>query len=217
MARTVQLWRDDAPPAPMLATPCALDAVNLGNASLLYEQKFDGIRAIAVVEPAYPIASCPAAVAQRQRQGHPVSRDRPVSSGTRRDAVGPGDPRRRDRRTRCPGAARFLHVAAVTDAPQGCQRHRSPHRHHPDCAHRLRPAARGAGGSQAAATGRPASEARAPPARANERTPAGRRVYGRRRHARPGAWPSARTGKASSSRTPTRPTCPASDRARGAR
>jgi bifunctional non-homologous end joining protein LigD len=54
MARTVQLWRDDAPPAPMLATPCALETVNLGNASLLYEQKFDGIRAIAVVEPAYP-------------------------------------------------------------------------------------------------------------------------------------------------------------------
>ena len=34
MARAVQLWRDDAPPAPMLATPCALESVNLGNASL---------------------------------------------------------------------------------------------------------------------------------------------------------------------------------------
>jgi bifunctional non-homologous end joining protein LigD len=54
MARTVQLWRDQAPPAPMLATPCELDAVNLASPSLLYEQKFDGIRAIAVVEPAYP-------------------------------------------------------------------------------------------------------------------------------------------------------------------
>lgn len=56
MARTVQLWREAAPPAPMLATPCALDAVNLDSSSLLYEQKFDGIRAIAVVEPALPSA-----------------------------------------------------------------------------------------------------------------------------------------------------------------
>ena len=56
MARTVQLWRDEAPPAPMLATPCELDSVNLANSSLLYEQKFDGIRAIVVVEPAHPTA-----------------------------------------------------------------------------------------------------------------------------------------------------------------
>ena len=54
MARTVQPWRDEAPPAPMLATPCDLDAVNLANSSLLYEQKFDGIRAIAIVEPGHP-------------------------------------------------------------------------------------------------------------------------------------------------------------------
>ena len=54
MARTVQLWRDDGAPAPMLATPATLDAVNLHSASLLYEQKFDGIRAIAVVEPRHP-------------------------------------------------------------------------------------------------------------------------------------------------------------------
>ena len=56
MARTVQLWRDEVPPAPMLATPCELDALNLDNSSLLYEQKFDGIRAIAIVEPAHPSA-----------------------------------------------------------------------------------------------------------------------------------------------------------------
>jgi bifunctional non-homologous end joining protein LigD len=56
MARTVQLWRDEAPPAPMLATPCELDAVNLDNPSMLYEQKFDGIRAIVVIEPATPSA-----------------------------------------------------------------------------------------------------------------------------------------------------------------
>ena len=56
MARTVQLWRDEAPPAPMLATPCELDALNLDNSSHLYEQKFDGIRAIVIVEPAHPTA-----------------------------------------------------------------------------------------------------------------------------------------------------------------
>ncbi len=38
----------------MLATPCELDAVKLENSSLVYEQKFDGIRAIAVVEPGHP-------------------------------------------------------------------------------------------------------------------------------------------------------------------
>ena len=54
MARTVQLWRDEAPPAPMLATPCDLDSLDLDNSSLLYEQKFDGIRAIVMVEPAQP-------------------------------------------------------------------------------------------------------------------------------------------------------------------
>lgn len=54
MARTVQLWRETAPPAPMLATPTDLDAINLASSSLIYEQKFDGIRAIAVVEPAAP-------------------------------------------------------------------------------------------------------------------------------------------------------------------
>jgi bifunctional non-homologous end joining protein LigD len=56
MARMVQLWREDGPPAPMLATPCDLDAVNLESSSLLYEQKFDGIRSITVVEPALPAA-----------------------------------------------------------------------------------------------------------------------------------------------------------------
>ena len=56
MARTVQPWREVAPPAPMLATPSELDAINLASSSLLYEQKFDGIRAIAVVEPALPAA-----------------------------------------------------------------------------------------------------------------------------------------------------------------
>ena len=40
----------------MLATPSELDAINLASSSLLYEQKFDGIRAIAVVEPALPAA-----------------------------------------------------------------------------------------------------------------------------------------------------------------
>ncbi|HTU98943.1 MAG TPA: DNA ligase D [Luteitalea sp.] len=56
MARTVQPWRETAPPEPMLATPSELDAINLASSSLLYEQKFDGIRAIAVVEPAMPAA-----------------------------------------------------------------------------------------------------------------------------------------------------------------
>ena len=56
MARTVQIWRDEAAPAPMLATPCELDALNLDNSSMLYEQKFDGIRAIVIVEPAHPTA-----------------------------------------------------------------------------------------------------------------------------------------------------------------
>ena len=40
----------------MLATPCELDALNLDNSSHLYEQKFDGIRAIVLVEPAHPTA-----------------------------------------------------------------------------------------------------------------------------------------------------------------
>jgi bifunctional non-homologous end joining protein LigD len=40
----------------MLATPSELDAINLASSSLLYEQKFDGIRAIAVIEPALPAA-----------------------------------------------------------------------------------------------------------------------------------------------------------------
>jgi bifunctional non-homologous end joining protein LigD len=56
MARTVQIWRDEAPPAPMLATSCELDDLNLDNSSMLYEQKFDGIRAIVIVEPAHPSA-----------------------------------------------------------------------------------------------------------------------------------------------------------------
>jgi bifunctional non-homologous end joining protein LigD len=56
MAPTVQPWREVAPPAPMLATPTELDAINLASSSLLYEQKFDGIRAIAVIEPALPAA-----------------------------------------------------------------------------------------------------------------------------------------------------------------
>ncbi|BCS34903.1 hypothetical protein TBR22_A41290 [Luteitalea sp. TBR-22] len=56
MARTVQPWQDTAPPAPMLATPCELDALPLSSSSLVYEQKFDGIRAIVVVEPAHPAA-----------------------------------------------------------------------------------------------------------------------------------------------------------------
>lgn len=56
MARTVQPWHDTAPPAPMLATPCELDAVPLSSASLVYEQKLDGIRAIVVVEPGHPTA-----------------------------------------------------------------------------------------------------------------------------------------------------------------
>ncbi len=54
MPRAVQPWRESAPPAPMLATPCELDAVPLRSSSLLYEQKLDGIRAIVVVEPAHP-------------------------------------------------------------------------------------------------------------------------------------------------------------------
>src|SRR5688500_15224364 len=56
MARMVQLWRETAPPAPMLATPCELDAVNLDSSSQLYEQKFDGIRSITVLEPGMPTA-----------------------------------------------------------------------------------------------------------------------------------------------------------------
>jgi bifunctional non-homologous end joining protein LigD len=56
MARTVQLWQETTPPAPMLATPCALDALPLSSSSLGYEQKFDGIRAIVVIEPAHPVA-----------------------------------------------------------------------------------------------------------------------------------------------------------------
>lgn len=56
MAPTVQPWREGAPPAPMLATPCEIDAINLRSSSLIFEQKFDGIRAIAVVEPAHPAA-----------------------------------------------------------------------------------------------------------------------------------------------------------------
>ncbi len=39
----------------MLATPCELDSVNLESSSLLYEQKFDGIRAIAIIEPGHPL------------------------------------------------------------------------------------------------------------------------------------------------------------------
>ena len=54
MPRKVQLWRDTAPPAPMLATSCELDAIDLDQSSLVYEQKFDGIRAIVVVEPGQP-------------------------------------------------------------------------------------------------------------------------------------------------------------------
>ena len=54
MPRKVQLWRDTAPPAPMLATSCDLDAIDLDQSSLVYEQKFDGIRAIVVVEPGQP-------------------------------------------------------------------------------------------------------------------------------------------------------------------
>ncbi len=56
MARLVQLWQEHAPPAPMLATPCELGALQLDNPSMLYEQKLDGIRAIVIVEPAHPTA-----------------------------------------------------------------------------------------------------------------------------------------------------------------
>ncbi len=56
MARMVQPWRDEVPPAPMLATPTDVGAVNLSSSSLVYEQKFDGIRAIAIVEPGLPTA-----------------------------------------------------------------------------------------------------------------------------------------------------------------
>jgi bifunctional non-homologous end joining protein LigD len=66
MARTVQLWREVAPPAPMLATSSELNAINLASSSLIYEQKFDGIRAIAVVEPALPSAR----VQLRSRNGN---------------------------------------------------------------------------------------------------------------------------------------------------
>jgi bifunctional non-homologous end joining protein LigD len=38
----------------MLATSCDLDAIDLDQSSLVYEQKFDGIRAIVVVEPGQP-------------------------------------------------------------------------------------------------------------------------------------------------------------------
>jgi len=56
MARPVQLWHDQAPPAPMLATPCELSVLQLDNSSMLYEQKLDGIRAIVIVEPGHPTA-----------------------------------------------------------------------------------------------------------------------------------------------------------------
>lgn len=54
MARAVQPWRDETAFSPMLATPAELSAVNLASPALLYEQKLDGIRAIAVVEPGHP-------------------------------------------------------------------------------------------------------------------------------------------------------------------
>ncbi len=66
MPRPVHIWRDESPPAPMLATPCELDSVNLESSSLLYEQKFDGIRAIATVEPGHS----PARVALLSRNGN---------------------------------------------------------------------------------------------------------------------------------------------------
>lgn len=57
MPRTAQLWRDESPPAPMLATAADVTRVNLRDPGLIFEQKFDGIRAIAVVEPRHPRAA----------------------------------------------------------------------------------------------------------------------------------------------------------------
>ncbi|MCC6162642.1 MAG: DNA ligase D [Acidobacteria bacterium] len=69
MARLVQVWRDEVPPAPMLATAAEPTAVNLDNPALIYEQKFDGIRAIVVVEPGRPTPR----VAILSRNGHDKS------------------------------------------------------------------------------------------------------------------------------------------------
>ncbi|MBA2354448.1 MAG: DNA ligase D [Acidobacteria bacterium] len=55
MARTVQIWREVGPPAPMLATSAEAAAVNLADEGLLFEQKFDGIRAIVTVDPRHPV------------------------------------------------------------------------------------------------------------------------------------------------------------------
>ena len=153
---------------------------------MLYEQKFDGIRAIVIVEPAHPTRAGPAAVAQRQRQGGAVSRDRPRPARIGGAVVRHGDPRRRSRRPGRPGTADVLHGAAVPDAPEGRDGHRRPVGDRADGPGGVRPAARGARGSPSPAAGRTPRPAGVPAARAHQRAPAGRPLRRRRRQERPG-------------------------------
>ena len=109
----------------------------LDDPHLVYEPKYDGIRAIAEIEPG---GSRAAVVAARQREDAPVSRDRRGAGTVGAQAQGTARARRRDRRARREGRADRLSAAPGSHSPVG-RRCRSE-RPAVQPAHRLRSHAR---------------------------------------------------------------------------
>ena len=154
---------------------------DLQNPALVYEPKFDGIRALVSAGAGDRPAARPAVVAERQRQDLAVPRGGQGTPRVRAAAEGPGPPRRRGRRARRPRRARRLPAAAGPHAPQGRARHRPRGDRAAGRVHRLRHPARGRRGSAPADPHPPPRAARTPLRRLGILGGAARRIRRRRR------------------------------------
>ncbi len=163
-------WRENpAAIRPMLAT---LADPPLTGTGLVYEPKYDGIRALVDVAPGPGGRRCPHLVAPGQREDVAVSVDR---SGPRRvpDRASSAAPhRRRDRRARRARPAGGIPAAAGTHPPDGRAGRRGDRPRAADGVHRVRPAARRRRGSPRAAADRAPRAARGADGSGN-RPPAG--------------------------------------------
>ena len=129
-------WRGDMQSVrPMLAT---LEDAPLESDGLVYEPKYDGIRALVEIDPG---RSAPGAdvVAARQREDRAISRSRRRAHALREKAERPGRARRRDRRARRQGRACRFSAAAEPHSPDRIQQ---PVRRRTRRVHRVRHPAR---------------------------------------------------------------------------
>ena len=139
---------------PMLAT---LEDAPLQSEGLVYEPKYDGIRALVEIDSGQPRAGAHL-VAARQREDRAISRPRRRPHPLREKTERPGRARRRDRRARRARASPPVSAAAEPHSPDRIEQ---PVGRRTRRVHRVRHPARSRRGPSAAAADRAASAARA--------------------------------------------------------